>query len=161
MKFALIRNNLVQEYRHYTTTPESRVVEGLPVLRPVVDLPKPAFDPDLQRLEEAVQIFDDRVEVGWDVVALPAEQVIANLDRKLVAHMHERAAERRYDSIHTAALRAGYPGPFNAEGVAYATWMDACNAAAYQIMADVQSGQRAIPSAAALIAEMPDLELPA
>lgn len=161
MKYALIKNDTVIEYREYQTAPECRIVDGLPVLRPVVELPKPDFEPDLQRVDETVQIFDNRVEVGWTVVALPAEQIEANLDRALMQHLHARAAERRYDSIHTATLRAGYPGPFQAQGVAYATWMDSCNAAAYQIMAEVKAGQRAIPTAAELLAEMPELVLPA
>lgn len=161
MNYALIRGNQVAEYRHYDDPPQCRVVDGLPVLRPVVDLAQPAYDSDLQRLDQVVEIFDDRVEISYVASALPTEQIIANLDRVLINHMHARAAERRYDNIHTAALRAGYPGPFHDEGVAYATWMDACNATAYQIMADVQAGLRAIPSAAELIAEMPALVLPA
>ena len=160
MKFALIRDNQVVEYRDYQAQPECRVVAGLPVLRPVVELPRPAYDPDLQRLDQVVTILDAHVEHSWTAVSLDTDQIIANLDRVLVAHLYAGARQRNYDSIHTAALRAGYPGPFHDEGIAYATWMDDCNATAYQIMADVQGGLRAIPTAAELIAEMPALVLP-
>ncbi len=56
------------------------------------------------------------------------------------------AQARNYDSRITCALRAGYPGPFHDEGVAFATWMDAQNALAYTILAEVQKGNRAMPA---------------
>jgi hypothetical protein len=160
MKHALIYDSTIREYRDYDIPPDCKHIDGLPVLRPVVEMPQPAYAPDLQRLDQVVTIFDDRVEHSWTAVSLATDEIIANLDRVLVNHLHTKARERNYDSIHTAALRAGYPGPFHDEGVAYATWMDACNATAYQIMADVQAGLRAIPTGAELIAEMPALVLP-
>ncbi len=70
---------------------------------------------------------------------------------------YDRVAQaRRYDNRYTCALRAGYAGPFQAEGAAFAAWMDTCNAHAYGVMAAVQAGQRAMPeSPAALVAELP------
>lgn len=76
------------------------------------------------------------------------------------AHLNAVARARRYDSIHTAALRAGFAGPWQAEGVAFAQWMDACNAAGYQIMAEVESGTRSALSVAEYIDLLPILELP-
>ena len=76
------------------------------------------------------------------------------------AHLDAAAKARRYDSIHTAALRAGYPGPFHDEGVAFASWMDQCNAIGYQIMAEIESGQRVAPTIDEYIAMLPDLVLP-
>ena len=70
------------------------------------------------------------------------------------------AKARRYDSIHTAALRAGYPGPFHDEGVAFAQWMDQCNAAGYQIMAEIEAGTRAPLSVDDYLALLPELVLP-
>lgn len=75
-------------------------------------------------------------------------------------HLNDAAKARRYDSIHTAALRAGYPGPFHDEGVAFATWMDACNAAGYRILAEIESGERPALTIAEYIALLPALELP-
>ena len=68
-----------------------------------------------------------------------------------------KAKERRYDSRYTCSLRAGYVGPFQAEGIAFATWMDSCNAYAYQVMSDVLAGDRDVPSAEELIAALPTL----
>lgn len=56
------------------------------------------------------------------------------------------AQARNYDNCITCALRAGYPGPFHDEGVAFATWMDAQNALAYSMLAEVQAGRMAMPA---------------
>jgi hypothetical protein len=56
------------------------------------------------------------------------------------------AQARRYDNRITCALRAGYEGPFRAEGLAFATWMDACNALGYTMLAEVQAGARPMPA---------------
>lgn len=76
------------------------------------------------------------------------------------AHLNAAAKARRYDSIHTAALRAGYPGPFHDEGVAFAQWMDQCNASGYQIMAEIEAETRAPLSVDDYIALLPPLVLP-
>ncbi len=75
MKYALIRDDQIAEYRDYAAAPESKRINGLPMLRPVVDLPQPAYDPDLHRLEATVTIYDDRVEHGWTEVALDLAEV--------------------------------------------------------------------------------------
>lgn len=56
------------------------------------------------------------------------------------------AQAKHYDTRYTCALRAGYPGPFQAEGLAFATWMDTCNAAAYLMLAEVYAGTRPMPT---------------
>ena len=70
-------------------------------------------------------------------------------------HLDATAQLHGYDNIHTAALRAGYPGPFHDEGVRYATWMDAVWTYAIQVLADVTSGARGVPTTVNLIAELP------
>ena len=76
-------------------------------------------------------------------------------------HMDGVAAERNYDGIQSAALRAALPNsPFHAEGVAYGEWMDACWSHCYQVQADVEAGAREQPSTEELIAELPELVLP-
>ncbi|VXD04281.1 hypothetical protein [Pseudomonas sp. 9Ag] len=71
------------------------------------------------------------------------------------------AGQRRYDSRFTCSLRAGFPGPFQEEGRVFAAWMDACNMAAYQLMAEVKADGRAVPTEAELIAAMPVIKWPA
>jgi hypothetical protein len=76
------------------------------------------------------------------------------------AFLDSVAAQRRYDSRFTCALRAGFVGPFKEEGEVFAAWMDSCNMIAYQLMADVKAGRVAVPSEAAMIAMMPQIQWP-
>lgn len=55
------------------------------------------------------------------------------------------AQSKHYDNRITCALRAGYPGPFQSEGLAFASWMDAQNLKAYQMLAQVESGDLPMP----------------
>lgn len=72
------------------------------------------------------------------------------MQRIIVAAMDDLfdsvAQSRRYDNRITCALRAGYVGPYQAEGKAFATWMDSCNALAYSLLIEVQTGKRPMPA---------------
>lgn len=87
------------------------------------------------------------------------EEVMAVAIRKyesaLDNHLDSVAREHRYNDRFTFALRAGYTGPFQAEGVAFAQWMDAINAQAYQLLTDVQAGTTPAPSVEDFIASLP------
>lgn len=89
-----------------------------------------------------------------------SERQIIKYQRAHDAHLAAAAMSRRYDSIHTAALRAAFDGPFHAEGVAFASWMDQCNAIGYQIMAEIESGNRVAPAIDEYIAMLPELVFP-
>lgn len=81
---------------------------------------------------------------------------IAAFGAALDAHLDATAQQRRYDNRITCAMRAGYPGPFRAEGLAFASWMDACNALSYRLLAQVMQGTRPMPdSPQALIGLLP------
>lgn len=97
------------------------------------------------------------VEATYVPPVLPSlEEQIAVFDAALVAHLDATARQRSYDNRLTCALRAGYPGPFQAEGIAFAGWMDQCNALAYQLLAEVVAGTRPLPeSPQALIDLLP------
>ena len=83
------------------------------------------------------------------------EEIIKSLTKSLEDYYDLIAQKKRYDNRLTCALRAGYTGPFQSEGQSFATWMDNCNAYAYTVMEDVLLGNRAIPTAAELLAELP------
>ena len=102
------------------------------------------------------------VEATYVPPAPPSiEEQIAVFDAALVAHLDATARQRRYDNRVTCGLRAGYPGPFQAEGIAFAGWMDQCNALAYQLLAEVVAGTRPLPSSPqALIDLMPAMVWP-
>lgn len=91
-----------------------------------------------------------------------ATLTVADFDNALTQHLDKTAQAKRYDNRISCALRAGYPGPFQAEGQAFAAWMDACNAQAYTLLAEVQSGVRPLPeSTNALIDALPPMVWPA
>jgi hypothetical protein len=101
----------------------------------------------------------------WDGTAfappVSAAPTAEDFERALTEHLDSVAQARRYDSRVTCALRAGYPGPFQAEGQAFALWMDQCNAYGYQRLAAVQAGQQLPPeSVAAFLAELPPMVWP-
>ena len=84
------------------------------------------------------------------------EILVRKFEAALDAHLDATAREHRYNDRFTFALRAGYAGPFHDEGVAFAQWMDACNAQAYQLLLDVEAGHVAAPaSVEAFIAMLP------
>ncbi|MBJ2155257.1 hypothetical protein [Variovorax sp. IB41] len=88
------------------------------------------------------------------------EERAAALLRAVDAHLNVAARARGYDSIITAALRAGYPGPFHDEGMAFAIWMDSVYAKCYELLAQVQAGEIAEPTAEQLIVMLPAPGLP-
>lgn len=96
----------------------------------------------------------------WIQQPMSAADIEAILIAALDAHFDATANQRRYRDRYTCTVRAGYAGPFQAEGQAFATWMDTCNALGYQIMAEVQAGTRPIPLPAELIAAMPAMVWP-
>ena len=89
-----------------------------------------------------------------------AEIIQERLTAAINAHLDAVAGERRYDNRFTCSLRAGYEGPFQAEGQAFSAWMDACNFTAYTIMAECKAGTRPVPTEAELIAAMPAMVWP-
>ena len=144
---------------------EERNIHGLYTLHQTY----PEHDSELQDvLENGVEYIGGQYRRKYLVNAkvLSAEQIntimLSRYTAALGKHLDDVAKQRRYDNRITCSLRAGYPGPFQAEGVAFATWMDSCNAAAYQIWSDVRNGVRAAPaSIEAFIAELPVIDWPA
>ncbi|HBG06902.1 MAG: hypothetical protein A2075_12450 [Geobacteraceae bacterium GWC2_58_44] len=111
--------------------------------------------------EGATHIIDGKPETRERVKPFPTlEEILREINRALERHSEKVAQSRRYDSPLTCALRAGYPGPFQAEGVAFGTWMDNCNAYVYAEMAKVSSGERAVPRPEEVISELPPMVWP-
>ena len=73
--------------------------------------------------------------------------------------MDKTVQTRGYDNIHTACTYANSTDEtFKAEGTACVVWRDAVWRKCYDILAEVQAGARAVPSAEELISELPKLE---
>lgn len=90
----------------------------------------------------------------YEVIEGP-KLVQAELTLALENYYDQVAQVKKYDNRLTCALRAGYAGPFQSEGIQFAIWMDTCNEAAYTIMDAVLAGNRGIPTAEQLISELP------
>lgn len=95
-------------------------------------------------------------EPGDELPPPPPPNLAAEYTARLEEMYDQKAQQRHYDNRYTCALRAGYASAFQAEGTAFAQWMDACNAHAYTVMATVMAGQRAIPTWEELAAELPE-----
>jgi len=139
----------------------------------IIEMPAPEYDANTQYLVQApVQLIGDVWSQGFVVMEYTATELAEQraeaargaamtLLSAVQGYMNTRAAERQYDSIHSAALRASYPGPYREEGIAYGTWMDSCLAHAYAVLAEAEVGTRTVPALGDLIAEFPKLTLPA
>ena len=96
-----------------------------------------------------------------DAAAQAQQRRLDEFERALTNHLDAVAQARRYQNRITCAVRAGYPGPFQAEGVAFAQWMDACNALAYGWLGEVLAGTRPMPdSTQELIDALPAMVWP-
>jgi hypothetical protein len=133
----------------------------------IVDV-RPNYDAELQQINYVgIALVDNKWTRLYTVQPLPLtpeeymQVMVRRFDSALTAHLDATAQARRYDNRITCAVRAGYPGPFQAEGEAFALWMDTCNAYAYQLLAEVSQGVRPAPeSPEAFIAELPPMEWP-
>ena len=106
------------------------------------------------------------VQTGWSyadgVFSAPPvpPPSLADYDAALTAHLDAEARTRNYADRISCAVRAGYPGPFHDEGVAFAAWMDTCNATGYQLLAQFQQGLIPQPSIEDVIAALPEMVWP-
>lgn len=123
---------------------------GYPIISPIV-------------LEGFIQY--DEANKPQELIDAEAAQNLLEIkltyEKELERYMNKKANERGYDTIHTSSLRAALiDSPFHDEGVAYGTWMDACNTKGYEILAQVQAGTIALPTVEEFIAMLPVLVLP-
>lgn len=92
-------------------------------------------------------------------VATPAE-LQAQYTAALDGFIDMTALRRGYDSRITCALRAAYPGPYQAEGLAFAQWMDTCYQQGTQALTEVLAGKRKAPTIDAFLKSLPPMEWP-
>jgi len=88
------------------------------------------------------------------------EEFLANTRTRLTSliqsTLDEKAKERNYDSMLSLCTYAtSLNDKFSSEGQAGVKWRDEVWAKGYVILADVESGQRTIPSDDELISELP------
>jgi len=88
------------------------------------------------------------------MVAVSSAAIQTELDRV--------ARSRGYDSIVSACSYAAQSegAPFQAEGAAFLAWRSAVWANAYAVLAEVEAGNRALPTPEEAVSMMPTLSLP-
>lgn len=125
---------------------------------------QPAFNPLTQRVAEVAPVGRRQT---WAVIDLTADELPAAVQKFIKPYqdamdaLFDRTAQaKQYDDRKTCALRAGYVGPFQTEGTAFAQWMDGCYALGYQIIEEVKAGQREIPSVGEFLALLPVMTWP-
>lgn len=88
-------------------------------------------------------------------------QIKSALVAAVQSHLDTTAQQRGYDGILSLASYAASPNPpFAAEGDAGLAWRDAVWIYCYGVMAAVEAGTRPVPTADALIAELPPMIWP-
>ena len=107
----------------------------------------------------------EKVIRRFQIVAIPeltpeeiAEQIQKQLTDAVQSVLDKKAQELLYDSCLSVCsyIDTGVP-KFDAEGKAFRAWRSAVWAKGYEILAQVQAGERSIPTEAELIAELPEL----
>lgn len=97
-----------------------------------------------------------------EVVATPDEikaQTKQQMTQFVQSLLDAEAQKHNYDNIVSATSYAGYANQFQAEGIAFGVWRSAVWAKCYEIMEDVLSGERQVPTEEQLLAELPKLTL--
>jgi len=104
-------------------------------------------------------------QVNVKTAAIIQEEFLASTKSRLTSAIQstldDKAQERGYDSILSLCTYAtSTAAKLSAEGQAGVSWRDEVWAKGYTILADVESGSRAIPTVDELLAELPNFVWP-
>lgn len=95
-----------------------------------------------------------------DALAAATLPTLSDYDAALTAHLDSVAQSRRWQDRISLMSRAGFPGPWQADAIAFGQWADGCNVIGYQILADYQAGNIPQPSVEDVIAALPPMVWP-
>ena len=143
----------------YKLTHEGYVIRDGDTKVPTVDAPDfPNINPDYLAYKQ--WLADGGVPLPPEQP--PPEEVITAVTQAVQQRLDEFARTRNYDGILSVCTYATSAVPkFASEGQYAVQARDATWAACYQLMADVQQGQRPMPTIELVLAELPELEWPA
>lgn len=114
-----------------------------------------------QSVGKRISAGSDGIPVAQDPPPPSTDEIKRQLISAVQRQLDSTAQSFGYDSIITAVTYAEESGvaKFQTEGKALRAWRSKVWAACYLVMADVEASKRAIPSAPALIAELPTFSL--
>ncbi len=95
-----------------------------------------------------------------DALAAARMPTLSDYDAALTAHLDSVAQSRRWQDRISLMSRAGFPGPWQADAIAFGQWADGCNVIGYQMLADFQAGNIPQPSVEDVIAALPPMVWP-
>lgn len=99
--------------------------------------------------------------VAPEVVPPTEAEILAEMKAAIQGFLDAKPKEREYDGILSLCTYATSTDPkFQAEGQAGVAWRDAVWAKAYDVMAAVRAGERAVPAVDELLAELPAFHWP-
>lgn len=91
----------------------------------------------------------------------PEQALIAQVTRVVQIRLDSVAQQRGYDGILSACTYVASAVPrFKAEAEAAVAWRDAVWSKCYEILAQAQAGERAVPSLGEVLQELPQIQWP-
>lgn len=91
----------------------------------------------------------------YEIGPVQSPATVEEYELALDEHLDSVAKRYRYRDREMFALRSGYPGPFQAEGIAFGTWMDTCNKQAYDLWDAVLNGTAEMPTIQQFLDSLP------
>ena len=159
----------------YINTSDQSIGHPIYVVReayPETSIPEGASFGDFTWYEPVAPTYDLRTQVAieitplngvqqWRIDPAPVEQLVAVVTQAVQQRLDDFARTRNYDGILSATTYAtSGVQKFTAEGQYAVQARDATWATCYAIMAEVQQGQRPMPSVEQVLSELPALEWP-
>lgn len=94
----------------------------------------------------------------YNIVAMNLQEIEGEFSASIQNLLDTKAQEKGYDSIFTVCTYENDPNPiFASDATSFKNWRSAVWSYYINVMADVQAGKRAMPSAQDLILELPVL----
>lgn len=117
---------------------------------------------DGESMGKIIAANDNGEPVLQDRPAPTQAEVVAELTAHVQRHMDTAARQAGYDNLQSAVTYAEEPAvpKFQAEGQAFRAWRSLVWARCYELLAEVQAGEREPLTAAEVLAELPALILP-